>query len=105
MTEDSLDRLLREDAQCPMEGEVFCARVMQALPARAIRHTWLRPLLVLASTAMGGAIATSLAPIGALVTQGFADLARLQPFTHSMATVVAMVAVITVAGVVLAADD
>ena len=102
-TRDSIDRLLREDAQRPIPDDGFTQRVMGALPAAQARRSWLRPALILGSTALGCALAAALAPVGTLVLEGFADLARLH-FTPAVTTALAMAVVLAISGYVLASE-
>ena len=99
---DWLERRLRLDAQERLADEGFTRRVLQALPARA-SHRW-RTALIFASTAIGSAAAIAIAPVGPMVLQGFVDLVRLHAFTTPAAAAVAMVAVLSISGLVLAVE-
>ena len=104
--DDGLDRLLRADARRLLEDQGFTARVLTALPAPLARaNPWLKPALVLGSTALGGLLASLLAPIGPMFIEGASQLAHLRGFTPSVAALLAMTSVFVVAGWVLATED
>ena len=103
--DDWLDRQLREDARAPLEDLGFTNRVMSALPPAAERtQTWLKPALVLSSTALGGFLATVLAPVGPMVIEGARQLGHFHGFTPAIAMLFAMTAILAVAGYILAED-
>jgi RNA polymerase sigma-70 factor (ECF subfamily) len=104
--DDGLDRLLRADARRPLEDQGFTARVLTALPSPLARtNPWLKPALVLGSTALGGLLASLLAPIGPMFIEGASQLAHMRGFTPSVAALLAMTSVFVVAGWVLATED
>ena len=100
---DWLDRRLRLDSEERLADDGFTQRVLHALPART--STRWRTALVFGSTAIGSAAAVALAPVGPMVLQGFADLLRLHAFTTPAAAAVAMVAVLSISGLVLAVES
>ena len=103
--EDWLDRELREDAKRLLQDQGFTSRVLAALPAPAARRSaWLKPALVLGSTAVGGLLASALAPLGPVLVEGAAQLAHFRGFTPSIAALLGMTAILAVAGWVLAED-
>src|SRR5688572_20789547 len=99
---DWLDQRLRLDAAERVPDDGFTPRVLQALPARKTR-SW-RTALILGSTAVGSAAAVAFAPVGPMVLQGFVDLVRLHAFTTPAVAAVAMVAVLSISGLVLAVE-
>jgi len=102
--DDWLDRILRDDARIALEDTGFTDRVLGALPASYEPPSpWMKPMLVIGSTALGGLLATFIAPIGPTVIEGAAELARLQ-FTPAVGALLAMTATLIVAGWVLAED-
>ena len=104
--DDWLDRQLRADARVALADEGFTDRVLVALPSPAPRlNPWLKPALVLGSTAVGGLIASLLAPIGPIFMEGASQLAHMRGFTPSVAALLSMTAVLVVAGWVLATED
>jgi hypothetical protein len=101
---DKLDRLLREDANAALADEGFTARVLGALPPAPARpFPWLKPALVLGSTALGAALALVFAPGDTSLAQGFLDLAHSR-LTPSAVTGLAMSACLFLSAIVLAAD-
>ena len=102
--EDSLDRLLRNDARVALADDGFSARVLAALPPAVPRASF-KPLLMIASTALGSALASTIAPVGPMVVDGFAHLAKLDLVAPSAGAAIAMILVIAVSGAVLAAED
>ena len=106
MNDDSIDRILREDAKISLADDGFGARVLEALPARAARtRSWLRPVLVLGSAALGSALAVALSPGGTSLLQGFQDLVQLRAFTPGAMTALGMSAALLVSALVLAAEE
>jgi len=104
--DDWLDRALRADARVSLQDEGFSGRVLAALPLPIPRmNPWLKPALVLGSTAIGGLLATLLAPVGPMFIEGASQLAHLRGFTPSVAALLAMASVFVVAGWVLATED
>jgi hypothetical protein len=104
--DDWLDRQLRADARRLLEDHGFTQRVLSALPSAAPRmNPWLKPALVLGSTAIGGLLATLLAPVGPMFVEGASQLAHLRGFTPSVAALLAMTSILIVAGWALATDD
>ena len=101
--DDKIDRLLRADARQEIPEDGFTARVMGALPPRAL-HRWLKPLLVLGSAALGSALAVLLAPAQINVVQGFLDLALMRGLTLPGAAGLGMAAALLVSAIVLVAD-
>jgi hypothetical protein len=102
---DSIERLLREDALHGLPDDGFTLRVARALPAPQRDVPWLRPALVAGSAAIGGALAWLLAPGGVSLLQGFADLARLQSQTPSALAAMGMALAMAVTAAVLAAEE
>lgn len=101
---DPVERLLREDALRTLADEGFSTRVELALPPRRA-GAWLRPLLVLGSAALGGALAWMLAPEGSSLVQGFLDLARLRSGTPSAAAALGTMLAMSVIAAVLANEE
>ena len=103
---DKLDRLLRRDAATALDDGGFAARVMQALPeARHTRSSWLTPVLVLGSTALGSALAIAFAPEGSGAIQGFFDLASRQLTPAALASLATTGALLACAIVLAAHTD
>ena len=107
--DDRLDRLLRRDARAVIDDEGFSARVMAALPppspARsAARRPWLTPVIVLASTALGSALAWLFAPDGVNAAQGMVDLASLRGLTPAAIAMLGMTITLLIAAIVIAVD-
>jgi len=104
--DDWLDRQLRADARRFLDDQGFTERVLAALPSPLPRtNPWLKPALVLGSTAVGGALASLLAPVGPMFVEGASHLAHMRGFTPSVAALLAMTSVLVVAGWVLATED
>lgn len=101
----TLEQLLLEDAQAPLDGAAFTARVMGALPARAPRPQWWKALLILGSTALGALLAAVFAPSGTSALQGVLDLSASHYLTPSALAVLGTAVTIAIAGAVLAADE
>jgi hypothetical protein len=98
-----LEKLLRGDARESISDNGFTARVMGALPARAMRRRpWLKPLLIVGSAALGSILAAVLAPGGGSLLQGFADLVGFRGFTPAAVTGLAMCAALIASAIVLA---
>ena len=103
MTE--LDRLLQDDARNPIPDDGFTARVIDALPARAARtRPWFHSALVLGSATLGCILAVVLAPAGASIFQGFADMAQLRFVTPAAITAIALAVTLLVSALILAAE-
>jgi hypothetical protein len=99
---DRLDRLLLDDAHVDLGDDGFTLRVMGALPAPAPKgNVWLRPALVMGSTALGCILAAAFAPAGTNVFQGFVDLAQMRGLTSAAITGLAMGAMLVVCALVL----
>ena len=106
LNDDWLDRTLRADARRVLDDQGFAERVLSTLPSLAARTSpWLRPALVLGSTALGGLLAVLLAPIGPMFIEGASQLAHFRGFTPSIAALLAMTTILGVAGWVLATED
>ena len=104
--DDWLDRQLRADARRHLDDQGFSDRVLAALPSPAPRlNPWLKPALVLGSTAIGGLLASFIAPLGPVFVEGASQLAHMRGFTPSVAVLLAMTSVLVVAGWVLATED
>ena len=104
--DDWLDRQLRADARVTLQDDGFASRVLAALPLPVPRmNPWLKPALVLGSTAVGGLLATLLAPVGPMFMEGASQLAHMRGFTPSVAALLAMTSVLVIAGWVLATED
>lgn len=105
--DDWLDRQLRADARVALPDQGFTQRTLAALPGAfdAAPSPWLKPALVIGSTALGGILATVLAPVGPMVLEGAAELARMRGFTPAVAVLLAMTSILAVAGYILATDE
>ena len=81
---DALDRLLRQDAALEIADDAFTARVMAALPParRAAAPSWITPVLVLGSAALGSALAVAFSPAAGSMLQGFQDLVQMRGLTQ-----------------------
>ena len=102
---DPLDRILAADAATPIADDGFSARVLQALPAReANPRLWLRPVLVLGSTALGAALAIALSPAAGSLLAAFTELAQLRVITPAAVSAVAIACALLVSAVILAVD-
>ena len=107
--DETLDRLLREDAQrearVPDES-AFEARVLAALPApRSPRATWWKPVLVLGSAALGSALAVAFAPGNSSLLAGFVDLVQHRYTPAAIAGIATSFALLAAAIVVAAEAD
>lgn len=101
-----LESLLRADALAPLPDDGFRARTMAALPARSrLPGAWLRPALILGSAALGSAAALLLAPAGASLTQGFADLAQFRALTPAAITALGVGGALLASALVLVLDS
>jgi hypothetical protein len=104
---DALDRLLKDDAMRvshALEGGAFEARVLASLPAPRPRHAdWWKPVLVLASAALGSVLAIAFAPGDSTLLRGFLDLAQ-QRYTPAAITGIAMSVALFAAAIVVAAE-
>jgi hypothetical protein len=101
---DKLDRILRRGGQARVDDDGFSARVMAALPPRALAlRPWLARVLVLGSTALGSALAWFFAPGGIDAAQGFVDLASRSLTPAAIATL-ALGGALLVSALVLVAD-
>lgn len=103
--DDSLDRILREDARRRVPDAGFSKRVEGALPPPTASLWWLRPALLLASAVIGGGLAWHLAPAGLSLAQGFLDLARLQSLTPSASAALGVALGMAVVAAVLAVEE
>ncbi len=102
---NDLNHLLREDARQPIADNGFSARVMTALPARAVaKRKWLTPALVFGSAALGSVLALALAPAGTSLMQGFADLVQLHPGTPAAITALGMAVALMISAIVFAVE-
>jgi len=102
---NDIDRVLREDARTPLPDDGFSTRVMAALPARPRSRPWLQPALVFGSAGLGSLLAIALAPAGASVLQGFADLAQLHLRTPGALSAIAFGGALLASAVVLAIES
>ena len=103
--DDPIERLLRDDARRRLPDDGFSGRVERALlPARHSPRL-LRPALVLASAAIGGALAWLLSPADSSLAQGFLDLARAQSLTPSAATALGTAIAMAVIAAVLVVEE
>lgn len=100
---DPVERLLREDARRSLPDDGFELRVTRALAPGP--HPGLRPTLVLASAAIGSALAWWLVPAGTSLLQGFVDLVRLQSHTPSALAALGVALATAVTAAVLAAEE
>ena len=103
--EDGLDRLLREDARRALDGAAFAVRVLSALPPSRARHAWLKPALIVGSTALGSLLAAFFAPVGMMFVDGVFQIAYGTGLTPAVSTTIGMTLVLAVAGYVLATED
>jgi hypothetical protein len=106
---DRLDRLLRYHARAAIDDDGFTARVMNALhlPAHAryaARRAWLKPALVLGSTALGSALAWLFAPDGVNAAQGMVDLVASRGLTPAAIAMLGMTITLLIAAIVIAVD-
>jgi hypothetical protein len=100
-----IERLLRDDARVSLPDDGFTARVMGALPAgAAMPRAWIHPALVIGSAALGCVLAIILAPAGASVLQGFADLTQLKAFTPGAFTALGIGVALLVSALVIAIE-
>lgn len=101
-----LEQLLRDDARAAIDDGGFSARVLAALPARPrAPNPWLRPALIFGSAAIGSVAAAVLAPAGASVLEGFADLVQLRLLTPAAFTALAMGGALLASALVLVIDS
>ena len=97
-----IDELLRADAREAMPDHGFSHRVMTALPARtAATRPWLKPAIVLGSTALGATLAAVLAPGGLNLLQGFADLVEMRGLTPAAISGISMAGALLLSALVL----
>lgn len=101
---DSIDRLLQHDARTALPDGGFTARVMSALPAPASPRSWLRPLLIFGSAALGSLLAVLLSPAAGSLLQGFQELVQLRAASPAAMTALACTAVLLVSAVILAVE-
>jgi hypothetical protein len=102
---DPLDRILKHHAAATLTDDGFGARVMSALPMRQTRsRPWLRPALVIGSTALGAALAFMLSPAAGSLLEGFVELAQLRMFSPAAVSAVAITCALLVSAVILAVD-
>ena len=102
---NDIDRLLREDARAALPDEGFSARVLVALPPpAAMAHPWLRPAIVMGSTALGAFLAAAFAPAGTALLEGFADLLLLRGLTPAALTGLSMAGALLACAIVLAVE-
>jgi hypothetical protein len=102
---NDIDRVLRDDARIAIPDEGFTARVMGALPRRAVPRPWLHSALVFGSAMLGCILAIVLAPAGASLMQGFADLAQLHLRTPGALMALGLGAALLASAVVLAIES
>jgi hypothetical protein len=101
--DDKLDLLLRADAGQVISDAGFSARVLAALPpARAPARAWLKPALVLGSSALGSVLAVAFVPADAGIVQGYLDLVQLRGLTPAAISGLALCAATFLSAVVLA---
>jgi len=107
--DETLDRLLREDARREArvpDEPAFEARVLAALPApRSPRATWWKPVLVLGSAALGSALAVAFAPGNSSLLAGFVDLVQHRYTPAAIAGIATSFALLAAAIVVAAEAD
>ena len=102
---DPLDRILKRHAAATLADDGFSARVMNALPARqASLRAWLRPALVLGSTALGAVLALVLSPAAGSLLEAFGELAQLRMISPAAVSAVAIACALLVSAVILAVD-
>jgi hypothetical protein len=102
---DRLDRLLREDASQLLPDAGFTAGVIAAMPPRSMSASpasWLKPLLMLGSVALGSLLAFAFAPADANMAQGFLDLLYSHHLTPSAITTLATSGALLATAIVLA---
>jgi hypothetical protein len=106
MMSDALDRILSNHAaSTALADDGFSARVQRALPARAApRLHWIRPMVVLGSTALGAALAIALSPAAGSLLEGFNELARLRLASPAAISAVAISCALLVSAVIMAVD-
>jgi hypothetical protein len=102
---NDIDRVLREDARIALPDQGFSPRVMAALPGRTLPRRWLHSALVFGSATLGCVLAVVLAPAGASLLQGFADLGQLKAWTSSAMTALAIGAALLVSAIVVAIES
>jgi len=107
--DETLDRLLREDARREArvpDEPAFAARVLAALPApRSPRATWWKPVLVLGSAGLGSALAVAFAPGNSSLLAGFVDLVQHRYTPAAIAGIATSLALLAAAIVVAAEAD
>jgi len=104
---DRLDRLLRHHARAAIDDDGFTTRVMNALPAHAryaAPRAWIKPALVLGSTALGSALAWLFAPDGVNAAQGMVDLVASRGLTPAAIAMLGMTITLLIAAIVIAVD-
>jgi hypothetical protein len=102
---NDIDKLLRDDAWIEMPDGGFTARVMDALPAAQARdRSWLKPALVMGSTALGSVLAVVLSPVGGSLVAGFAELAHLRISSQGAIAGLALCGTLVLSAIVLATE-
>jgi hypothetical protein len=102
---DPIDRILRNHAEDSIADDGFSARVLGALPAPATRaRPWLRPALVLGSTALGAVLATVLSPAAGSLLEAFRELAELRMLSPAAVSAVAISCALLLSAVIMAVD-
>lgn len=103
---NDLEHILLDDARVTIPDDGFTRRVTTALPAHAAsRRSWLTPVLVLGSTALGSVLAVAFAPHGLSIAQGFVDLAGLRGLTPAALAALGMGLALLLPALVLALED
>jgi hypothetical protein len=100
---DALDRLLQQDARQGLADDGFSARVMRTLPPVQVRApSWIMPLLILGSAALGSVLAVLFAPAGFSLVQGFQDLVQMRGMTQAAMGGLAIAGALMVSAVIFA---
>ena len=104
--DDWLDRQLREDSRRSVADDGFSERVLRTLPPApaTVPIAWLRPALIVGSTALGGILAALLSPVGPMVIDGLLQLGHFRGFTNEASAAIAMAAILGVTGFILLED-
>ena len=104
---NDMDRLLRNDARIELADDGFSARVLGALPGVPARRerTWLKPVLVMGSAALGSGLAVVLSPVGTALLSGFNDLMYLRTGSQGAIAGLAICGALLVSALVLAFEE
>ena len=104
---NDMDRLLRNDARIEVADDGFTTRVMGTLPGARVRseRSWLKPVLVMGSAALGSGLAVALSPVGSALLSGFQDLMYLRTGSQPAIAGLAICGALLVSALVLAFED